>query len=84
MGHGSIAELLRARELGSVPDRSTVPERLEVDAALYRWAEKDVFQHCDATYCDVTPSPRSTIAIAFSPDGAYLASTQCASHPERP
>jgi len=38
-------------------------------------------RQCHAAYCNLTPPPRSTIAIAFSPDGALLASTQCALRP---
>ncbi len=41
------------------------------------WAEGDSLKRCSATYCQLTPPPRSTIAAAFSPDGKLVASTQC-------
>ncbi|KAK9806274.1 hypothetical protein WJX72_008088 [[Myrmecia] bisecta] len=34
-----------------------------------------MLRRCSATYCELTPPPRSTIAAAFSPDGRLLAST---------
>ena len=40
------------------------------------WAEGDSLKRCSATYCQLTPPPRSTIAAAFSPDGKLVASTQ--------
>lgn len=40
------------------------------------WAEDDSLKRCSATYCQLTPPPRSTIAAAFSPDGKLVASTQ--------
>lgn len=43
---------------------------------LQRWAESDFLRRCAASYCRLSPSPRSTIAAAFSPDGRLLASTQ--------
>ncbi|KAL0022808.1 hypothetical protein WJX79_000182 [Trebouxia sp. C0005] len=39
------------------------------------WAEGDSLKRCSATYCQLTPPPRSTIAAAFSPDGKLVAST---------
>ncbi len=52
---------------------------LDHGAALRGWGEDDFLRRCDAAYCNLAPPPRSTIAIAFSPDGALLASTQYAS-----
>ena len=42
---------------------------------LGSWAEADALSNCTATYSDLRPAPRSTIAAAFSPDGKLLAST---------
>ncbi len=54
---------------------------LPVDAdpgqRLGSFVECDFLRRCAATYCELTPPPRSTIAAAFSPDGSVLASTQC-------
>ena len=41
---------------------------------LGSWAEADALSNCTATYSDLRPAPRSTIAAAFSPDGKRLAS----------
>jgi activator-of-BECN1-regulated-autophagy protein 1 len=46
-------------------------------AALQSWLEESSLRGCTASYCRLHPAPRSTIAAAFSPDGALLASTQC-------
>lgn len=43
---------------------------------LGSFAEEDFLRRCSASYCDLNPPPRSTIATAFSPDGRFLASTQ--------
>lgn len=45
--------------------------------ALQGWAEDDFLRHCAASYCPLTPSPRSTIDLDFSHDGRLLASSQC-------
>lgn len=45
--------------------------------ALHSWAEDDFLRHCAASYCPLTPSPRSTIDLDFSHDGRLLASSQC-------
>ncbi|XP_057958232.1 uncharacterized protein LOC131151071 isoform X2 [Malania oleifera] len=42
---------------------------------LISWVEAESLQHLSAEYCTLLPSPRSTIAAAFSPDGKTLAST---------
>ncbi|KAJ8540425.1 hypothetical protein K7X08_030344 [Anisodus acutangulus] len=42
---------------------------------LISWVEAESMQHLSAKYCPLLPSPRSTIAAAFSPDGQTLAST---------
>ncbi|KAI7750137.1 hypothetical protein M8C21_008165 [Ambrosia artemisiifolia] len=42
---------------------------------LLSWVEAESLGCLSAKYCSLTPSPRSTIAAAFSPDGKILAST---------
>ncbi|KAL4558615.1 hypothetical protein LXL04_036816 [Taraxacum kok-saghyz] len=42
---------------------------------LLSWVEAESLQCLSAKYCPLMPSPRSTIAAAFSSDGKYLAST---------
>lgn len=42
---------------------------------LISWVEAESFWHLSAKYCPLLPSPRSTIAAAFSLDGKFLAST---------
>nr|XP_043610189.1 uncharacterized protein LOC122581931 [Erigeron canadensis] len=42
---------------------------------LLSWVEAESLQSLSAKYCPLAPSPRSTIAIAFSADGKLLAST---------
>ncbi|XP_022875039.1 uncharacterized protein LOC111393636 isoform X2 [Olea europaea var. sylvestris] len=42
---------------------------------LFSWVEAESLLHLAAKYCPLLPSPRSTIAAAFSPDGRTLAST---------
>ncbi|KAI3806107.1 hypothetical protein L1987_21999 [Smallanthus sonchifolius] len=42
---------------------------------LLSWVEAESLVCLSAKYCSLTPSPRSTIAAAFSPDGKILAST---------
>jgi len=79
-------ERLRARELdpgGRLAKRaarggnasSSVSVSRQHDAGLRSWAESDALAHCTATYSELRPAPRSTIAAAFSPDGTLLAST---------
>jgi activator-of-BECN1-regulated-autophagy protein 1 len=50
---------------------------VQVARSLESWAEADSLKHWSARYCVFRASPRSTIATAFSPDGALVASTQC-------
>ena len=45
------------------------------ETALRAWAEGDALARCTATYSELRPAPRSTIAAAFSPDGKLIAST---------
>ncbi|XP_076901904.1 uncharacterized protein LOC143556485 [Bidens hawaiensis] len=42
---------------------------------LLSWVEAQSLGCLSAKYCSLTPSPRSTIAAAFNPDGKVLAST---------
>ncbi|KAM0028268.1 putative transcription factor WD40-like family [Helianthus debilis subsp. tardiflorus] len=42
---------------------------------LLSWVETESLGWLSAKYCSLMPSPRSTIAAAFSPDGKILAST---------
>ncbi|CAI9300753.1 unnamed protein product [Lactuca saligna] len=42
---------------------------------LHSWVEAESLQCLSAKYCSLMPSPRSTIAAAFSSDGKILAST---------
>ncbi|KAI3678765.1 hypothetical protein L6452_38068 [Arctium lappa] len=42
---------------------------------LLSWVEAESLRCLSAKYCPLMPSPRSTIAAAFSPDGKILAST---------
>ena len=78
-------ERLRARELdprgrlgaraawgGKAPTSSVSRAH---DESLRSWAESDALRHCTATYSELRPAPRSTIAAAYSPDGTLLAST---------
>ncbi|KAK9827688.1 hypothetical protein WJX81_000005 [Elliptochloris bilobata] len=77
----NAAAMLRARETAPHGRRVCGPAGAlsaaaeEPSMALRGWAEGDFLRRCDATYCALAPPPRSTIAIAFSPDGALLAST---------
>jgi hypothetical protein len=78
-----VVNLLRQRELSSHewppgPPHSQDPTRPGPSAAIADWLESDFLSHCSAAYCPLGPPPRSTIAIAFSPDGSLLASTQYA------
>lgn len=48
-----------------------------VEVALRSWMETDFLLHSvSAKYCSLSPPPRSTIAVAYSPDGKLIASTQ--------
>lgn len=67
---------------GLAQDAPVLPVDENPGQRLGSFAEGDLLRRCAATYCELTPPPRSTIAAAFSPDGALLASTQCA--PPRP
>lgn len=70
----NIAHLLRNREVGlGTPRCLGAPAR---DCSFASWLERDFIQHCSAEYVDLRPTPRSTIAAAFSPDGTVVASTQ--------
>lgn len=51
------------------------PDASSLDRSLASWAEADSLSNCTATYSELRPAPRSTIAAAFSPDGRTLAST---------
>ena len=51
------------------------PDPSSLDRSLASWAEADSLSNCTATYSELRPAPRSTIAAAFSPDGRTLAST---------
>lgn len=42
---------------------------------LERWADESVFRNVSGKYVEFDPTPRSTIAVAYSPDGRTLAST---------
>ena len=48
---------------------------ISLHRGLASWAEADSLSNCTATYSELRPAPRSTIAAAFSPDGRTLAST---------
>ena len=70
----SLAKLLLARETeNGATGRAS---RKAVGTALECWAESDFLRHATSEYVDFRPSPRSTIAAVFSPDGRHLASTQ--------
>lgn len=47
--------------------------------SLERWVEQDSLKRFTASYCELVPNPRSTIANAYSPCGKFVASTQCVS-----
>jgi activator-of-BECN1-regulated-autophagy protein 1 len=84
---GEMYERLRARELdpggrlgaraarGGRASTSSVSVSRAHDESLRSWAESDALRHCTATYSELRPAPRSTIAAAYSPDGKLLAST---------
>lgn len=58
-------------------DVPVLPVDADPGQRLGSFVECDFLRRCAATYCELTPPPRSTIAAAFSPDGSMLASTQC-------
>ena len=71
---------LGARGRGDVDAPPTVsgrapPPTRRHESDLASWAEADALRHCVASYSELRPPPRSTIAAAFSPDGETLAST---------
>ncbi len=72
--------LLRQREISGGGRRAvqaaSSSEAGDGQKALGGFAEEDFLRRCSASYCELSPPPRSTIATAFSPDGRYLASTQ--------
>ena len=72
--------LLRQREICGGGRRSvqaaSSSQEGDGQKALGSFAEEDFLRRCSASYCELTPPPRSTIATAFSPDGRFLASTQ--------
>lgn len=73
----NAVHLLRLRSIvGCKPPQraATLPD---LGSALDQWLEGELLRHCASAYCNnVPPLPRSTIALAFSPDGRLLASTQ--------
>ncbi|BDA46641.1 probable activating molecule in BECN1-regulated autophagy protein 1 at N-terminal half [Coccomyxa sp. Obi] len=62
--------------LASGRDVPVLPVDTDPGQRLGSFVECDFLRRCAATYCELTPPPRSTIAAAFSPDGSMLASTQ--------
>eukprot|EP00884_Botryococcus_braunii_P014078 jgi/Botrbrau1/22671/Bobra.0132s0015.3 len=79
-GEPNLVSLLRQRELAShawppAPARTQDQTRPSPSVAIADWVESDFLSNCTAAYCPLGPPPRSTIAIAFSPDGSLLAST---------
>ena len=79
-GTTSLVHLLRQREISAGGRRAVqaASSSQEGDGrrGLGNFAEEDFLRRCSASYCNLNPPPRSTIATAFSPDGRYLASTQ--------
>ena len=64
----SVAQLLREREVRATPT---------VRGRLCKWVDRECTEHgvFRSTYCRLPPTARSTIALAWSPDAALLAST---------
>lgn len=62
------------RQKGAV---EIAPSRDDDDAGarLRRWAESDAVRRVAGRYCPFAPPPRSTIAVAYAPDGKTVAST---------
>ena len=79
-GAPNVLFLLRQREVSGGGRRAvqaaSSSQEGDGQRALGSFAEEDFLRHCSASYCDLNPPPRSTIATAFSPDGRFLASTQ--------
>ncbi|XP_038713783.1 uncharacterized protein LOC120007553 isoform X1 [Tripterygium wilfordii] len=48
---------------------------IDPNRGLISWIEAESLRHLSAKYCPLVPSPKSTIAAAFNPDGRTLAST---------
>ncbi|DBA94057.1 TPA: hypothetical protein ACH3X1_001705 [Trebouxia sp. C0004] len=72
----TLTSLLLKRQFG--PGRKPYCSRdisQQSSRVIDSWAEGDSLKRCSATYCQLTPPPRSTIAAAFSPDGKLVAST---------
>ena len=76
--HVNLVEALLGRELAPHGQRicSTGTASVNVDRVLSSCVEADLLKRCSATYCQLNPPPRSTIAAAFSNDGRLLASAQ--------
>jgi hypothetical protein len=78
---GNITRLLAQREAGMLRGRNGGQSARRSERALGGWAELDFLAHSSsAQYSELRPMPRSTIAAAFSPDGATVASTQWVAH----
>jgi activator-of-BECN1-regulated-autophagy protein 1 len=60
---------------GAVSPVDQCDPSISLHRGLASWAEADSLSNCTATYSELRPAPRSTIAAAFSPDGRTLAST---------
>ena len=83
-GMASLARLRGRRESGGGGALRTGVEG-DVQAQLNEFAEGQMLRKCNSCYGAFPSSPledgaRSTIALAFSPDGQLLASTQCGFH----
>ena len=73
----SLTNLLFERQFAPCSKRTCSQSTSEQSTrCIDSWAEGDSLKRCSATYCQLTPPPRSTIAAAFSPDGKLVASTQ--------
>ena len=58
---------------------SSLPGRCRGDQTKFDIVQADFLRNCSDAYCPLTPTPRSTIDLDFSPGGHLLASSQCAS-----
>ena len=73
----NLTGLLLKRQFASGSSRIGAPANAsQAYRAIDSWAESDSLKRCSASYCQLNPPPRSTIAAAFSPDGQLVASTQ--------
>ena len=73
----NLTGLLLKRQFASGCSRVGAPANAsQAYRAIDSWAENDSLKRCSASYCQLSPPPRSTIAAAFSPDGQLVASTQ--------